>query len=264
MTGPLRSESIHPLHPLAALIPAMSDEEYDRLRDDIAANGLIDPITLYEGQVLDGRHRMRACEETSTEPHYVEYEGDAPAQFVLSHNLHRRHLSVSQRAMVATDFLPHLMEEAKHRQGGSGRFGSVSEETEPAVYGRAREHAAEVVGVSHAVIGRAKRVVDNEPDLAQRVREGEMTVGAAHDEVKRRQASIPKAKQENGQVTARSVQRIAEQAASLEMAVGAIALTKSCSRLTAEERADAIEKCKTGRKAINALVNALLAASEKE
>jgi hypothetical protein len=252
-------------HPLAALIPSMSADEYTRLRDDVAANGLLDAIVLHEGQVLDGRHRLRACEDTDTEPIFTEYDGDSPAQFVLSHNLHRRHLSVSQRAMVATDFLPHLMEEAKARQVAHLRQGittpSVSKETNG---GRAREHAAEVVGVSHAVIGRAKRVVDNEPDLAQRVREGEMTVGAAHDEVKRRQAGISKPKQESGQVTARSVQRIAEQAASLEMSVGAIALTKSCSRLTADERDDALEKCKKGRKAINALVNALLAASEKE
>lgn len=256
------SATLYATHALADLIPAMSDEEYERLRGDIAANGLLDPITLYEGQVLDGRHRLRACEDTGVDPRFDSYEGDSPAQFVLSHNLHRRHLSVSQRAMVATDFLPHLEEEAKDRQGKRTDLTLGSDDHKvDRMYGRNKSSviAGEAVGVSGTVVRRAKRVVENDPELAQLVREGQVTVNAAHEivrtrpDVQRRDGKQP----ENGHVSMRSVQRIASQANALATAVGAVNLTKSCARLSDDERAESLQKCKTGLKALNALANAL-------
>jgi hypothetical protein len=247
-------------HPLADLIPAMSDEEYARLRDDIAANGLLDAITLYEELVLDGRHRLRACQETGIEPRFAEYEGDSPAQFVLSHNVARRHLSVSQRAMVATDFLPHLEAEARKRQGGSGRFGSVSDDTEPRKAGqpaRAAADAGNAIGVSGVTVARAKRVREADPELAQSVRQGDLTVNTAVEIVKARANGEKVAKPETGHVSMRSVQRIASQASALAMAIQAVNLTKSCARLSDDERAESLQDCKTGLKALNALANAL-------
>jgi ParB-like chromosome segregation protein Spo0J len=88
-------------HPLAELIPAMTDDELAGLVDDIKANGLREPITLYEGLILDGRHRARACEILEIEPEARIFDGADPLAFVLSANLHRRHLSTSQRAMIA-------------------------------------------------------------------------------------------------------------------------------------------------------------------
>lgn len=58
-------------HPIAALLPDMSGEEYGALRDDIRANGLLVPITTHDGQVLDGRHRLRACRELGIEPRHM-------------------------------------------------------------------------------------------------------------------------------------------------------------------------------------------------
>lgn len=103
-------------HPLAELIPPMGDAEYRELADDIAAHGLREPITLYEGKVLDGRHRARACEEVGARLHSREYDGDDPAAFVISENVHRRHLTTSQRAVIALAFLPYHEQRAKERQ----------------------------------------------------------------------------------------------------------------------------------------------------
>ena len=63
--------------------------------------GLHEPIWLYEGQILDGRNRYRACQELGIPCPTRVYEGQEPLAFNLSLNLHRRHLNESQRAMVA-------------------------------------------------------------------------------------------------------------------------------------------------------------------
>jgi len=82
----------------------MPQHEYEALCDDIRAHGLSDPeLTTYEGKILDGRHRYRACKELSIAPTFKAFEGsvDEAMAFVISRNLDRRHLNESQRSMIA-------------------------------------------------------------------------------------------------------------------------------------------------------------------
>lgn len=175
-------------HPLAQLIPAMTDDEYSSLRDDIKANGQREPITLYEDKVLDGRHRARACAELDVEPITRVYDGDAPAAYVLSLNLARRSLTLDQRAVLAVDFLPALEAEARMRQGhgetAPGRQRSESPDTKRSEGAtRSYEEAGEKTGVSSATVGRAKRVKRDAPDDFERMRQGKTTLAKAHRKV---------------------------------------------------------------------------------
>lgn len=90
-----------PDHPIADIIPCMSDEDLDGLTSDIRKNGLGEDIVLFEGKILDGRGRNRACKGAGVEPRYVDYTGSDPLGFVVSKNLHRRHLTDSQRTVAA-------------------------------------------------------------------------------------------------------------------------------------------------------------------
>ncbi len=87
-------------HLYANIFPLLEGEALDSLVDDIRANGLLEPITIHEGLILDGRNRYRACEAAGIEPQFLKFDGDDPLGFVLSLNVHRRHLSESQRGMV--------------------------------------------------------------------------------------------------------------------------------------------------------------------
>src|SRR5262245_33557210 len=91
-----------PFHPLAALFPPIEGEEFDGLVASIRANGLREAIVVHDGMVIDGRNRQRACEAAGVDCIYEPLPTDAdPLQFVLDKNLKRRHLTESQRAMVA-------------------------------------------------------------------------------------------------------------------------------------------------------------------
>lgn len=110
-------------HPAAELFPMMNDDELEKLAADIRANGLREPVVLFEGQILDGRNRLRACELAETEPRFEQWDEDgSPVAFVLSRNLHRRHLDESQRAVVASRARELFKDEAAERQR-SGQFG---------------------------------------------------------------------------------------------------------------------------------------------
>ncbi|MDF1606973.1 MT-A70 family methyltransferase [Hoeflea sp. YIM 152468] len=96
-----------PLHPLCTLFPAMDGETFAAFLQDIADNGLREPIVTLDGQVLDGRNRQAACAELGLVPDgmVTEYDGVDALAFVLSKNLARRHLSESQRAAIAAQLV---------------------------------------------------------------------------------------------------------------------------------------------------------------
>ena len=86
-------------HPLSAAFPAMSAHDLQTLTDDIEVNGQREPIVLFEGLVIDGWHRYQACVALGLASTSVDLGDDVdPAAYVKSRNLHRRHLTGSQRA----------------------------------------------------------------------------------------------------------------------------------------------------------------------
>ena len=91
------------VHPAAETFPALLDSELDDLTEDIRANGQREAIPLHpDGAILDGRNRDRACQRAGVEPRFTEWDGvGTPEAFVISNNLIRRHLTASQRAMIA-------------------------------------------------------------------------------------------------------------------------------------------------------------------
>jgi hypothetical protein len=93
------------IHPLGNLLPSMTVDEFNGLVDDIHRHGQIEPITIYEGKILEGRHRYKACKKLRVEPKTEPYKGTDPLAYVLSKNLHRRHLTKEQQREVTVQAL---------------------------------------------------------------------------------------------------------------------------------------------------------------
>ncbi len=153
-------------HRYADLFPMISGGEFEEFKNDISANGLREPIWLYEGQILDGRNRYKACIESGVEPRFNEYSGNDPVSFVISLNLQRRHLDDSQRGIVASKLA--------NMQRGDNQHTAIA--------ATSQEQAAEMLNVSVDTVQRAKKVIDRgSPELVAMVEHGEVAVSTASD-----------------------------------------------------------------------------------
>jgi ParB-like chromosome segregation protein Spo0J len=165
------------VHPAAELFPLIDGAEFEALVADIREHGLMEPVVVdAEGRLIDGRNRARACERLGIRPTTKTYDGDNVTQFVVSHNLHRRHLTDSQRAMIAAKLAtrkPGYRDDIAHRQSASSY-----EEADPG--GLTLEAAASLLSVSASSIQKAK-IVDRAgtEDLVALVTGGHAPVATA-------------------------------------------------------------------------------------
>jgi hypothetical protein len=168
-------------HPYAGIFPfhaakPKKDGKPDKWLELLAADikehgGLLEPITLLDGKVLDGRRRIAACEWHGIEPEFVEFDaskdGD-PLDFVIARNSRRRDMDAGKRA-VAAALLANL---------GEGR---PSKETAHSVRSFSQADAAKRFGASRRMLQKAKRVFDSEDaDLSLKLQDGRISLGAAY------------------------------------------------------------------------------------
>src|ERR1700737_3180745 len=162
-------------HALANLFPMMEGAELDALRDDIVANGLRDPLVVFEGKLLDGRNRAKACAAAGVAipPAMIKEFHPAtmgnPLAWVISKNLMRRHLDESQRAMVAANV-------ANMQHGGERTGQDANLQVAPV----SRVAAAAMLNVSERSVASAAAVRDKAtPEIVNAVAQGEVSVSAA-------------------------------------------------------------------------------------
>jgi ParB-like chromosome segregation protein Spo0J len=131
-------------HEIAQCYPPLSDEEFQKLKAHIAANGLLNPLVLYEGKILDGTQRARACAELGIEPRYITAEIENPFNYVIGQNERRRQLSKRQLTAVAEE-----MANLKH---GSNRYAiKVEGCMQPSTF--TRDDIAAKFGLGRATLG---------------------------------------------------------------------------------------------------------------
>jgi hypothetical protein len=163
-------------HPLATIFPPLNEQELAGLADDIAVNGLREPVTIYEGLILDGRNRAIACEMADVKMETVPYKGSSPLAFVISKNLKRRHLSTSQRQIIAAEL------SGEHGQAGDNQW-SANLQTTPT-----RAEAAGMLNVSERGVVDAAKLIDVDRKKAEAIKAGKLdeTVSGALKQSKRK------------------------------------------------------------------------------
>lgn len=118
MTSKCKSwRDVLPIHPAADLFPRMSESELRELGDDIRRNGLHEGVALFDGQLLDGINRLDAMEMAGIKLvvgngqfdwksiGHRNVNGIDPITFVVSKNIHRRHLTAEQKRDLVTELI---------------------------------------------------------------------------------------------------------------------------------------------------------------
>jgi site-specific DNA-methyltransferase (adenine-specific) len=183
------------VHEACSIFPEMAGDEYENLKADIAENGLRQAIWTFRGKLLEGRARYRACRELGVQPRFQEWGGDdddSLVAFVVSLNLQRRHLTASQKAMCATVAEKKFAEEAERRVKARARERTEAKKRGEELEVRKKDYkdwsanrAGDLVGVNGNYVVQAKKVQAHSPELAEKVRMGQLTLPQASREVKR-------------------------------------------------------------------------------
>lgn len=159
-------------HALSAAWGDMPADEFQALVDDIEANGQRDPITIFDGAVLDGWHRYQACERLmlNVKASVLPDDEDAVA-WVISKNAKRRSLNASQRAMAVAECQQWAPVGAnQHSTGGSA----------PGAHPATSLQMAEQAGVSPRTVKQAKAVITSaSPEVKAAVKAGTVSVKKA-------------------------------------------------------------------------------------
>lgn len=170
-------------HEAACIFPMMTEVQIESLAKDIETNGLIVPIFVMDGRILDGRNRWMACSKISKTPKTIIVNLIDPIAYVLSMNRERRHLDDGQAAMAGARGKELYEKQAKERmQAGGGDKKSGKDNCPHPICnkGQARDKAGEAVGVSGRQVDRASKVLTlGSKALIEACNKGEVAVSAA-------------------------------------------------------------------------------------
>lgn len=149
-------------HPLSAAFPAMSAEDFRALKDSIMNIGVQNPITVFEGMVIDGWHRYKAARELDMDCPSVELGDVDPRDFVMAQNKARRHTTQAQLAMATTSVYA-------WRPHGDQRSALSADRA------KSTKELAQVAGVGVRSIEQAKTVQTKAaPEVVEAVKKGEI------------------------------------------------------------------------------------------
>ena len=152
-------------HPLSAAFPAIGADDFQALKDSIENIGVQNPITLFEGMVIDGWHRYTAANDLGMHCPAAELGNVDPRDFVLAQNKARRHVTQAQLAMATTAVY------AWKPVGSNQHANRVGTECPP----KSNAELADAAGVSEKTIKQAKAVQTKAaPEVVEAVKRGEI------------------------------------------------------------------------------------------
>jgi hypothetical protein len=188
--------TVYDVHPVAELFPMIAEgEDYEKLKADIKARGVDQPVVFWRDPVtgrnvlLDGRNRIKMSRELDCglKGTFISADTD-PVAYIISANLHRRHLTRGQRADLALKL--------SNMERGDNRFTidrpkgpSTSEQpstSPPPTPKISQKEAGRKFDVSPTEMKKLKWLQKHAPDLAEKVTTGGMKIGTAMTEAEKR------------------------------------------------------------------------------
>jgi len=167
-----------------ALIPPLTDNEYQALEESLKAEGCRDALVVWQGTVIDGHNRLELCkkhniEYKTTEVQYIDNRNDAKL-WIIRNQLARRNLTTYQRAELALKLKPVIAEKARERQGTRTDIQQNSVESSTT-----QNELAKAAGVSHDTIHKAEVIAEEATEeVKEKLRVGDTSINRVYNELK--------------------------------------------------------------------------------
>ena len=153
--GSALSGGPYPIGELSTIFPVMVERAFASFVKDVAENGPVNPIYIWNDEIIDGKHLAWACRELEIEPVYVILPDDIdPTRFVWSKNVERRHLKPSQRALIAAQLSAWSPPGRPSKQGRSTKNSAILQ----SFRGFTQGEAADELDVSVRLVADAAKV----------------------------------------------------------------------------------------------------------
>jgi len=176
--------------------PESGKEDRKNLFNSMKQSGFIEsfPVMIFEGKVLDGWNRYITAKTVGVTPTFREFYGDREAalNYSICTNLNRRHLTPSQVAAIAvkSDKLWEIEKQKAKERLSTNKKSKDNETDEPKIKGNAADRIGDKFGVSGASVTKAKVIKEKDPELYEKVLEGEVSVSKASKEIKEKEKNV--------------------------------------------------------------------------
>lgn len=169
------------------IFPEAKPEDYERLREDIRTNGYDrrQPIVIYQGSILDGWNRKRACNELDIDAPSIQFDGtDADAIAFVMRTNKRRNLNSGQWATVAVEAeeimaaIASQAEAERREKIAASRKDETRQKIAPSEKdnGKTAHKAASLFNTNRTYVNQAAKIKERAPDVFEKVKAGRMTM----------------------------------------------------------------------------------------
>jgi N6-adenosine-specific RNA methylase IME4 len=172
-----------------SLIPPLTADEYEGLRNSILSEGCRDAIITWNGVIVDGHNRYEICTSQNIPFNTQEREfntRDDAIIWISENQLSRRNLPIVDQVLLRDKIREVLNKRGKENisanEGGTKPSFQISEKRI-----NATKEIAGLVGVSHDTVSKVWKIKDKAPEKIQDIRDGKTTINRVYNEIKQKE-----------------------------------------------------------------------------
>ena len=188
------------------LIQPLTADELEQLEKNIVDDGEVrEPLVTWNGVILDGHNRYSILQKHPDIPfktmEMIFLSRNEALIWIINNQLGRRNLNKADAILLAQRKAAITAEEAKKKQRAAGgdkrsaeykETASIQMDKSDSTPINTQKEVAKAAGVSTGTVARFEEVQKKKPELVDKIRHGEMTIGGAYKEVKREERAADK------------------------------------------------------------------------
>ena len=164
-----------------ALIPPLTDEEYNGLEESILNEGCRDSLVAWNGILIDGHNRHEICTKHNLDYDILkkEFENrDTVKEWIIINQFSRRNLSAYDRALLALKYKPIFEKKARERQK-CGQGGLLLNQNSDEA--NTNKELGKMVGLSHDTIWKVEKIEEKCSDeIKYKIRNSGLSINQAY------------------------------------------------------------------------------------